>query len=520
MIRLIDVHKEYDNGTKALKGVNLRIDDGEFVFLVGPSGSGKSTVIKLITAEIAATEGRLMVNGYNLNNISPRQVPYMRRTLGIIFQDFRLIEKKTVHENLAFAMRAIGASNRELRRRIPYVLQLVGLEQKADRYPGQLSGGEQQRVAIARALVNNPSMITADEPTGNLTPSDPWRSWCYWSASMSWVLPFWWLPMRKRWSTALPSGSWPSRTDVSSATKRVGTTMARKFDAGYYFSEGFHSIFTHGFMSFAAVCMIVACLLIMGSFSLLAVNLDHMLGDLEAENEMLAYIDENYTEEQARSIQPEIETLPNVTKVTFVSREEALEDYKEGRENNPLLDDLPDEVLRDRFRIHVENLEQMEQTEAAVEQVTGVANVRAAIDIANGFVLARNIATGVAVVLIGILLVVSLFIIANTIKLATFYRREEIAIMKMCGATDAFIQWPFVVEGLILGLTGALLAFFAQWGIYQLVAKLIIQGNGLSLVTMVSYTSMIRYILAIFCGTGALIGVCGSLLAIRKFLQV
>ncbi|MEY8402048.1 cell division ATP-binding protein FtsE [Oscillospiraceae bacterium 44-34] len=170
MIRLIDVHKEYDNGTKALKGVNMRIDDGEFVFLVGPSGSGKSTVIKLITAEIAPTDGRVMVNGYNLNNISPRQVPHMRRTLGIIFQDFRLIEKKTVYDNLSFAMRAIGASNRELRRRIPYVLQLVGLDQKGDRYPGQLSGGEQQRVAIARALVNNPSMIIADEPTGNLDP--------------------------------------------------------------------------------------------------------------------------------------------------------------------------------------------------------------------------------------------------------------------------------------------------------------------------------------------------------------
>ncbi len=170
MIRLIDVYKEYDNGTKALKGVNLRIDDGEFVFLVGPSGSGKSTIIKLITAEIALTEGRLMVNGYNLNTITPRQVPYMRRTLGIIFQDFRLIEKKTVYENLSFAMRAVGASNREVRRRIPYVLKLVGLDQKADRYPGQLSGGEQQRVAIARALVNNPSMIIADEPTGNLDP--------------------------------------------------------------------------------------------------------------------------------------------------------------------------------------------------------------------------------------------------------------------------------------------------------------------------------------------------------------
>ena len=170
MVRLIDVYKEYDNGTKALKGVNLRIDDGEFVFLVGPSGSGKSTIIKLITAEIALTDGRLMVNGYNLNNISPRQVPYMRRTLGIIFQDFRLIEKKTVYENLSFAMRAVGASSREVRRRIPYVLKLVGLEQKEDRYPAQLSGGEQQRVAIARALVNNPSMIIADEPTGNLDP--------------------------------------------------------------------------------------------------------------------------------------------------------------------------------------------------------------------------------------------------------------------------------------------------------------------------------------------------------------
>ena len=170
MIRLIDVYKEYDNGTKALKGVSVRIDDGEFVFLVGPSGSGKSTLIKLITAEIAPTEGRVMVNGFNLNSITPRQVPHMRRTLGVIFQDFRLIEKKTVYENLAFAMRAIGASNRELRRRIPYVLQLVGLEQKGNRYPGQLSGGEQQRVAIARALVNNPSMIIADEPTGNLDP--------------------------------------------------------------------------------------------------------------------------------------------------------------------------------------------------------------------------------------------------------------------------------------------------------------------------------------------------------------
>ena len=170
MIRLIDIYKTYDNGTKALKGINLRIDDGEFAFLVGPSGSGKSTIIKLLTAEVAPTDGRLMVNGYNLNTIRPNQVPYLRRTLGVIFQDFRLIEKKTVAENLTFAMRVVGASSREIRKRILYVLDLVGLSKKKDMCPNQLSGGEQQRVAIARALVNNPSMIIADEPTGNLDP--------------------------------------------------------------------------------------------------------------------------------------------------------------------------------------------------------------------------------------------------------------------------------------------------------------------------------------------------------------
>ena len=170
MIQIKDVEKEYDNGTKALKGINLQIGDGEFVFLVGPSGSGKSTIVKLITAEIKSSRGRVVVNGYNLSNIRQWQVPYMRRTLGVIFQDFRLIEDKTVRQNLEFAMRVIGASNREMRKRIPYVLDLVGLSAKADHYPTQMSGGEQQRVAIARALINNPQMIIADEPTGNLDP--------------------------------------------------------------------------------------------------------------------------------------------------------------------------------------------------------------------------------------------------------------------------------------------------------------------------------------------------------------
>ncbi|MBQ9852251.1 MAG: cell division ATP-binding protein FtsE [Ruminiclostridium sp.] len=171
MIRLTDIHKQYENGTRALKGVSLQIDDGDFVFLVGPSGSGKSTIIKLITGEVEPTEGRLMVNGYNMTDISPKQIPLMRRTLGVVFQDFRLIEKKTVSQNLEVAMRAVGATTREIQRRIPYILKLVGLTGKENQKVTQLSGGEQQRVAIARALANNPSVIIADEPTGNLDPA-------------------------------------------------------------------------------------------------------------------------------------------------------------------------------------------------------------------------------------------------------------------------------------------------------------------------------------------------------------
>ena len=171
MIRMTDVFKVYANGTKALKGVTFALETAEFAFLVGPSGSGKSTVIKLVTGEIAATDGRVIVNGYDMSLIKMRKMPYLRRTIGVIFQDFLLIDNKTVYENVAFAMRVVGASNKEIRKRVPYVLELVGLEYKVKAKPQELSGGEQQRVVVARALVNNPALIVADEPTGNLDPA-------------------------------------------------------------------------------------------------------------------------------------------------------------------------------------------------------------------------------------------------------------------------------------------------------------------------------------------------------------
>ncbi len=170
MIEFRGVHKTYDNGTKALRDININIEKGEFVFIVGASGAGKSTFLKLIMREEVANAGEVIVNGYKLSKLKRREIPYLRRTMGIVFQDFRLIPTMTVFDNVAFAMRVTGAGRREIRKRVPYILGLVGLQSKARCYPQELSGGEQQRVSLARALVNNPSLIIADEPTGNIDP--------------------------------------------------------------------------------------------------------------------------------------------------------------------------------------------------------------------------------------------------------------------------------------------------------------------------------------------------------------
>lgn len=296
--------------------------------------------------------------------------------------------------------------------------------------------------------------------------------------------------------------------------------MRKRFDLGYFLSEGFHSIFTHGLMSFAAVCMIMACLLIMGSFSLVALNADRMLGTLEDENEFLAYIDEDYTDAQIQSLMNRVKRLPNVADVSFHTREEAKAAYLEGREDEGLYANLPDEVFRDRLAIRVSDLSQFNQTVDAVYNLEGVANVRAEGKLAEGFVTVRNVATVLAWILVAILVAVSLFIISNTIRLTTFARREEIAIMKMCGATNGFVRWPFVIEGLLLGLFGALIAFLLQWAVYAAVYKAIVAGGAVTLFSVIPFAAIWSRVLLLFLAAGALIGACGSGLAIRRFLKV
>lgn len=299
---------------------------------------------------------------------------------------------------------------------------------------------------------------------------------------------------------------------------KKNSKMTKRFDLSYHLSEGIRSIWTHAVMSFSAVCMIAACLLIMGTFSLVVLNLDGQLSTLEQDNEFLAYIDDTLSLEEARAIQPKLEALSNVSGVTFVTREEALDIFVANQENE-LYEDLPSDVLRHRYRIHVHNIQQTEAVAQQVEKIPGIHHVRADLKIANGFIALRNLATIIALVLAAVLLLVSLFIISNTIRLATFYRRDEIAIMKMCGATDWFIRWPFIFEGAILGLTGALAAFGIQWVIYSILARSIL-AFGAGLLDMAPFTAFLPHILTSFSLAGIAIGGGGSLIAIRKFLQV
>ena len=273
-----------------------------------------------------------------------------------------------------------------------------------------------------------------------------------------------------------------------------------KHDFGYFFHEGLSNMFSHGFMSFAAIGITVACLLIMGTFTLVAVNADANLKQAEQDNEILAFVDDSYTEAQAKALQKKLEAVDNVASVTFISREEAMQSFISEHPDEEYFQDLDPNILRDRFAIKVKELKLQSQT---VELIT-----------------VRNIATVICLTLIAVLFVVSMFIISNTIKLTTFDRRDEIAIMKMVGATNGFIRWPFVYEGFMLGLTGAILAFLLQWGLYEAIAQGVADNDTLQLLSIVPFQQLWKPVGGVFLGAGILVGVGGSLSAIRRFLQV
>ena len=261
----------------------------------------------------------------------------------------------------------------------------------------------------------------------------------------------------------------------------MGFIIMKINNIGYLLKEGIRGIFLHGFMSFAAVCVTVACLLIMGTFTLVAYNVNENLSELQRENAVVAFVDDTLNDVHAKELQEELMKVENVSSCTFVSREEARDNYIEQYDEDDLYKDLEAEIFRHRYVIHLEDPELMAETKAAVENVTGIAKARGDEAVSNGFITLRNVASLISIALVAVLLIVSLFIISNTIKLTTFDRREEIAIMKMVGATNSFIRWPFVFEGLLLGVLGAVLAFLLQWLLYLAMCRGIAASDTLQL---------------------------------------
>ena len=293
-----------------------------------------------------------------------------------------------------------------------------------------------------------------------------------------------------------------------------------KINVFYFIKEGVTNVFKHGFMSFAAIGITVACLLIMGTFTLVAVNANDMLRQMEEQNQVLAFVDETYSIDDARALESRLLSVPNVKAVTFISNSEAAEAFRARYEGDELFQGIPDDNFRHRYAIDLKDIGRMSETTVNLRNVEGIADVSAYEDEAKGFVTIRNVAGIVCATLIAILFVVSVFIIANTIKLTTFDRRDEIAIMKMVGATNGFIRWPFVYEGFLLGLLSAAIGFFLQWGLYEMVAKSVASNDTINLIRVLPFMDMWQYVAAVFLGTGLVIGVGGSLAAIRKFLQV
>ena len=288
---------------------------------------------------------------------------------------------------------------------------------------------------------------------------------------------------------------------------------------GYLIREGFRSIKTHRFMSFASVTIILACLLIMGSFSLVAVNINSFIKDLEKENEIIAFVDEDYSESEARALQSSIDSVDNVAAATFVTRQQAMSDFMSGYDND-LMEGIDKTAFRDRFVVQLKDISLMAQTKADLEKVDGVARVNAHVDYANSFITIRNVVSIVSLVLIVILVIVSFFIMSNTIKLATFSRREEIGIMKMVGATNGFIRLPFVVEGLALGLMGGALAFLAEWGLYALITGRVMSDIVGQYVDVVPFSAVAGPVGLVFLAVSVLVGAFGGINAIRNYLKV
>ncbi len=501
MIDLQSVGVRYRDGTEALRDIDLHIERDEFAFITGPSGAGKSTLLGLIYRDIVPTAGKVVVDGQDVAKLRPGRVPYLRRKVGVVFQEFQLLPRKTVWDNVGFALDVVGASRREKYHKVPISLELVGLTEKAHAFPHQLSVGQRQRVSIARALVNGPPILLADEPTGNLDPETSWE--------IIQLL----LNINEQGTTVV---------DISYATPREAASTMRLNTIGFLLSEGWEAAVRNGLVTLAAISNTAVALLILGGLALVGINVQHMAA-LQAQAAVITV--ELAEDADTGEVEKMLWANPLVNNVRFVSKEEALRQTAErvGLDTKLLQTNAGDEPifanpLPDSFIVKTTDPQDIPQVAAEVSQIPGVAMVRYAQQLTEKLLaLARGIKiTGVVV---GVLMVLAtLVVISTTIRLTIYARRQEIRIMQLVGATNWFIRIPFIIEGVLDGLAGGAVAAAILLPMYGYVEEYV--GHNLQFINLIYSTEalLIFGLGLVLCGV--LFGAAGSLMGLHRYIRV
>ena len=538
MIDFEHVSKQYKHNAKpALEDVNFHVDDGEFVFLLGHSGAGKSTLLKLILREETPTEGRVLVNGQDVARLRRRKIPYLRRQMGIIFQDFRLIPTMTVYENIAFAMHVTNIGHKQIKERVNYMLELVHLEDKAKVYPDLLSGGEQQRVAVARALAHAPKLVIADEPTGNIDPelslemmellervSEMGITVLVVTHEHELVRHF-----DRRVVTLsgghiisdVPTGSMIPHPPVDPKKLEMKPSTF-----GFLVVRGVRNLGKHWAMTIACIASLSVCMTLNTFATLAEVNVDSMVNYLGQQNEMVVYVDPEADDATIQSVGERITATPGVSRVQYMSKEDVLNQYRGYMADYAvLLDEFEnDNPFKANYRVSLADLSQMQAMSQNFQSIPGVYSVTAPIEMTQTFVEVQQAVTKVGQIVILVLMAVSIITVGSTIRLSVFARRREIEIMKYVGATNHLVTLPFFVEGLTMGLiSGAITSVAGIFGYAYIVQASSTLGGLWQLLmgtAMVPVDAVWPTILTYSLAGGALVGALGSMFSIRKHLNV
>ena len=507
MIEFKNVSKKYGTGTVAVDNANFTIEKGEFAFLIGDSGSGKSTMIKMMLKEEDPTSGNIIINGRDITKIKPSKVPYLRRSMGIVFQDFRLLPDKTVYDNVAFAMYVVRASQKHIKRQVPMVLSLVGLSQKAKMYPNELSGGEQQRVALARAIVNNPSMLIADEPTGNLDPNTAW--------DIMELLN----DINLRGTTVVVA------THAKDIVDRMNRRVIR-IDHGNIVRDEKGGYDKQKKMTSASIIIMVATMVMFGLFFVISQNVNYIATQLENQQAIKVNLKDGLTQDEINNLQVQIEQISGVNKpVQYKSKADALitvrtqlgdkQDLLAGwdGENNP---------FPASFIVRLTDLKLNKSVQDAISKLDGISDINSNNDLLSNLDRVANALKIVTGVLMSLLVLISVFIISYTIKLTVHARRKEISIMKYVGATNGFIRGPFIVEGVMIGIISAIITLSLMSGIYNAMINGILDSSVLrtSQIELYRYGQIFFKLLVAYLMLGIGIGALGSVISMKKYLDV